>query len=272
MPDVLKAIWEQRGQAPGPRQGSDDTLRATARLIATDTATYTATVSIWGSDPIAGVPTTPAVYTGVDSVHVLVRGGRPVHVLGPATDAVLEEPVPEPAPDPTTKTITGKVITPTYSGTYRVNIGAWDRYNTSTYGGRSDVYQGTGARGPMRGLVTYGNQFTALGASVITRVRLTVASNGAGLGGSWSAVLQGSPHGSRPAGAPTSSGDTVSVTVAGFGSAGQRSYVDLSSAEREGFRTGSFRGLVLVGPDYGGAHGTAHPPSLVAVADYEVST
>lgn len=267
MPDVLAAIYERRGSGASPRPGSDDTLRTTAVLVDVDDATYTATVCIWGSPQISGVPAVPSVYTGVTSVQVLLQGGRPVQVLGPASDAELTPAERPPAAVASSVRTASRTVSPVGAGTWRTDSAAWDRHNGAT----KPVYQGTytrpGVSRPLRGLAWYGDQVTALGASTITKATLTVVSNGSPGDGAWTATIQGCASGSRPAGAPTFTGDTFTVSVPS--AAGGRVTVAIPSSVREAMRTGAVRSLGLVGSPYGGT--TSTPPSWSIAFDYEVT-
>lgn len=265
LPDILTAIYERRGKAPEPRPGSDDTLRTTAALVDVDDATYTATVSVWGSEPIEGVPAVPSVYTGVTSVQVLLQGGRPVQVLGPASDAELTPAERPPAAVVSSVRTATRTVSPVGAGTWRTDSAAWDRHNGAT----KPVYQGTSlnGHGPLRGLAWYGDQVTALGASTITGATLTVVSNGSPGAGAWTATIQGCASGSRPAGAPTFTGDTFTVSVPS--GSGGRVTVAIPSSVREAMRTGAVRSLGLVGSPYGGT--TSTPPSWSIAFDYEVT-
>ena len=229
MLDVLGAIHGQRGADVGTRPGSDGSVRATAYLLDYDSVTYLSEVSVHGSEPIGGVPTVPSTYTGVTTVYVLMDGGRPVQVLGPASDVAVGGTgggieAPPSASTSTTRTVTGLIVGPAGSGTYRVDRAAWDRWNTTSYGGASDAYQ-----------------------------------------------AGSSASGTRPAGAPTYTGSTVSVTVPGYGRAGQVVTVDLDSTMRGDLRTGAIKSLGLTGATYGGTYGAGRAPGWYLSLDYTVS-
>lgn len=172
---------------------------------------------------------------------------------------------PKPAPTPpkvVTKTVT---INPTWSGTYR-NQGGWDRWNTNRYGGRSTLYQGSAhSSGPLKGLATYGNQIANLKATAITKIEVTLRGAGLGEGSFPSVSVQGSPHGSKPGGAPSSSGATAS------GSPGQSGTdkVSLPSSVRENMRTGDVKGLALVGSGYAAVRGTSLAGAMSLRITYE---
>lgn len=271
--DILGAIHRARGSSG--RQGADGSLVTTARLVSTDG--NTATIRLWDStEHVAGVPAVSSTYTGVESVYVLLERGRPVLVAGPASSTTEEEFVPDESTS-TTSLVRGRVILPTSTGTYAVARSAWDRYNTDRYGGVTDMYQGVGPIGDMDSLATYGDQFLDLGAVEITRARLTLISNGSGpSSAAWTATIQASASGSRPAGAPSYTGGTFTASVAGYGGAGTVTRVDLSSTVREGLRDGSLKGLGLVGVVYGGgtwglSTSATRPSGWVIDCDYTVT-
>lgn len=249
--------------------GGDHRLWVNALLIEVDNDRNRALVSVDGSDPV-WLPFNPGIYEGVTVVRVLrdpYRGGAGQLVLGPGYAQEPEEvpPAPppppppdaEPPPDAPARPVTVTVaIRPTWSGTFRHIRSAWDRWNVSRYGGRSTLYQGNAfGSGKLTGLAVYGTQVRDLGASRITRITVsTPVATGAG-----SVVLQGSPHGTAPGGAPATSGETRS----GGGS------VTLSAAMCEAFRTGSTRGLATVGSDYRGTYGTAKANGMTLTVTYE---
>lgn len=185
--------------------------------------------------------------------------GTPVLVLGPSAVA----PPPPPAgggenPGGGATVQVTQTITPQWSGSWRASSGAWDRWNTGRYGGRSTLYQGSGfGSGPMVGLATYGDQLVNLGAISIDRVQVML--RGVGLAGaSGPATVQGSPHGSPPGGAPTSSGPAVS----GDG------LTDLAAATREGMRAGTVKALALVGPQYWAVAGAGNGDGMALITTY----
>ena len=128
----------------------------TARLVSIDTTTNRAWVSLYGSLAV-GLPFVPGVYSGVATVFVqLDPGGTGQVVLGPCYAASVAEVPPPPPPEPPKPpepdepppaddpdkpppVLVTASIRPTYSGTYRVVRGDWDRWNTSQHGGRSTL-------------------------------------------------------------------------------------------------------------------------------------
>lgn len=237
--------------ALGPAHG-DERPWCTAQLLAVDNTTNRAQVSIDGGEAV-WLPFVSNSYTGITTVFVLrdpQRSGAGQLVIGPCgtqpADAV--PPPPPPAPDPSTpSTVTSTaLIRPTWSGTYRSIRGTWDRWNTDRYGGRSTLYQGDAyGSGPLMGLAVYGDQVKNLRALSIAKVSLSVTL----ATGSGTVVVQGSPSGVKPSGAPSSSGSTASRSGSGS--------IPLPADVCEAFRTGATKGLALVGTDYLGVRGTS---------------
>lgn len=108
------------------------------------------------------------------------------------------------------------------------------------------------------GLATYGNQIVSLGADAITAARLTIRGNGHNTA-AWTATIQGATDGTRPAGAPTLSGDTFTATIpAGMGTV----TVELPASLCEALRDGTVKGLALMGDPHGGTSGNLPSWSL----------
>lgn len=216
-----------------------------AQLLAVDSGTNQAQVSIDGGSAVW----LPMLASNYDTATVVAVGFDPLVgplVLGPIGTQLEPPPAPAPAPAPDeASTVTDTaVIRPTWSGTWRVIRSAWDRWNVDRYGGRSTLWQGSGfGSGTLVGLATYGSQIVNLRALSIQSVRVNIVR----AYGSGTVVLQGSPHGSQPSGAPSSSGSTASGS----------DNIPLPSDVREGMRTGSVRGLALVGSTYLGVAGTS---------------
>lgn len=250
----------------GPVLGSPGTV--VGRLTAVSTSANRGTVTVNGTSYV--LPYIPSAYTTPSDVWVLMnptRGGIPELILGPC-DVPPPPPEPDPEPEPgkpdkpvipkppppppeiVTRTVT---INPTWSGTYR-SAGGWDRWNTNRYGGRSTLYQGNGfGSGNVKGLATYGNQLVNLKALDITRVEVILRGAGLALPSYPSISLQGSPHGSKPGGSPSSSGSTANGSPGKSGSA----KVSLPAAIREAMRTGDVKGLATVGNGYNAVRGTS---------------
>lgn len=258
---------EAASQTVGARPGSLTDVHGVALLTAIDAGTARATVSFRGSQPFK-LPFMGAAadYAAADTVLVLcnpLEGGRAVFVLGPIgqVDDAVSDSVPDAPASTATATAT---IVPTWSGTWRVDRAAWDRWNIDRYGGRSDLYQGDDyGSGTLIGLATYGDQIVNLAATSIASAVLTVQRNGSG--GSAAVTVQGAPHASRPAGAPSPSGTTASSAVL---SATGKGSISLDSAQREALRTGSAKSLALVGATYAGVFGTSRADGMALVITY----
>lgn len=265
---TLQAVRDLRGQPELPRPGSDSTLIATGYLIDGPGTTRRCTVSVYGSEPIKGVIAASADYTGATTVRVLMDQGRPVQVLGPAGVLPVSQIAPPPTTTPPTAVPASRVILPTASGTWRAIRSAWGRWGVA-----ADTAQGSaGGSGPLVGLAVYGDQIVALGASSITKATLTLVQNpDSGYSTPWSAVVQGSPLGSLPAGAPTSAGTTATVGMPGRGR-GTAASAELPADVREALRTGAIKGLTLVGAAYGSALGAGrHGQAWALVLDYQTT-
>ena len=274
MRDVLDVIAAQRTESAPSRHGRDASSIRVGMLLSQPDADGQCEVSVLGSPAIA-LPAAPSTYVGVTTVHVLMDSetGRPLMVLAPAGTISASDPVPPPPPPPlapTTQLVSGRVVAPTVSGTWRASRAAWDRWNAP-----SDVYQaGSSTSGTLSGIACYGDQIVNLGASKIERAQLVLISSGNALVPSWVANVAGSPHGSLPASAPSFLGTAATpVTVPGYGSDGARAIVDLSAAMREDLRTGASRALGLTSTGtYGGTRGVRDSQSWVLVLDYMVTT
>lgn len=262
---VLSAINANRGKAAPPRPGSDDTPVVVARLLAEPDSNNLAVISVGGSDPLT-VPAVPSTYTGVSTVYVRMADGRPVMVEAPAGTPAISDP--EPTGGATTEDFTA-TISPTVSSTWRADRGAWDRWNEAT-----DVYQaGSSASGTLSGVACYGSQIAALGAASLTRVRLTLVSNGRGLTTSWSAAIKGATHSSLPSTAPTLAATSSAVTVPGYGFDGSVVTVDLDATTRENLRDGTWKSLGLgTAGTYGGTRGTRDSRGWVLYIEGTVTT
>lgn len=235
-----------------------------ASLLAVDTVANRASVSIDGSLAV-WLPYVPGTYTGATTVFVLRdphSSGAGQLVLGPAgVEAVPAVPPPAAPAAPEAQDPLGAgeqatvLIRPTWSGTYRVIRAAWDRWNTDRYGGRSTLYQGDSfGSGTLKGMAVYGTAVRDLGAlRIVSIVVSTPIATGSG-----SVVLQGSPSGTKPAGAPSVSGATASGTTS----------VSLPSPVCESFRTGDLRGLVSNGASYRGTYGTSKANGMTLAVTY----
>lgn len=246
--------------AVGTRAG-DRRPWVVAVLLSIDTTANRAKVSIDGSESVS-LPFLPGNYTGISTVFVLRDfngSGSGDLVAGPCY-SMAEPPPPPPDPPaastPQTTTDTA-LIRPTWSGTYRAGgpVPGWDQWNVGRYGGRSTLYQGNAyGSGALTGLATYGSQVADLGALSIQRIVVSTPM----ATGSGSVVLQGSASGSKPAGAPTTTGATSSGSTA----------VELDPTICEAFRTGSVKGLASVGSSYRGTYGASRPSGMALSITY----
>ena len=260
-----KTVWVVCNPLEGGRavlvaglvNGGATTLSRTGVLVSVNSTTKTAVVTVGGTNYT--VPYIPSSYVAGAQVWVLCnpsRWGAPELVLG-----VWDVPVAG-GGDTVLPPVAGGgataqvevTIRPQWSGTWRSSRSAWDRWNTEQYGGRSDLYQGSAfTSGPLIGLATYGDQLANLGAISIDYVGAALIHNG-GSAMPGPPIIQGAPHGVRPSGAPTPSGDTSTGV--------------LTPAMREGLRVGSIKSLALVGSGYFGARGTSHPAGMSLAVKY----
>lgn len=148
------------------------------------------------------------------------------------------------------------LILPTWSGSWRAIRAAYDRWNTSAYGGASSLYQGDAfGSGAMTGVAVYGDQVVGLGAIAITAMTVhSVIATGSG-----TPVFQGTPQGTAYPGAPAPSGSTASGT----------GDVDLvASGIAEAMRTGAVKGLCTVGGSYLAVRGTSLADGMALAVTY----
>lgn len=213
----------------------------------------------WSYKTVSGRSTTLSIAAG-KTLTVQVQARNPAGDSGWSPSRSVSRPS-------TPKTKTEKtVIKPSWSGTYR-NQGGWDRWNTGRYGGRSTLYQGNNyGSGPVKGLAVYGNRVQNLGAVEIISIKVLVRRAPTGGSGNVSVVVQGSPHGSKPGGSPSSSGATAS---AGVDYDKSTSKITLPASMREAFRTGDIKGLALVGSAYAGVYGTSRADGMALEIEYK---
>lgn len=245
---------------------------ARGEVVSVNAGVGTLTVTILGVN--YDLPYNASTYSEGQFVHVLRDPqdfGSPYLVVGPEGNFT-----PPPPPDagggaanPGRIEARQVTIGPQWSGSY--GGGRWDNWNANRndYGGRSALYQGQGYGSPaMQGLAVYGDQIVNLHAESITRmsVHLDRVPAGSG-GGTGPAVLQGSPHGgATPGGGPAPGGPTAAVGIErGTG-------VDfvLPSSMYDGFRTGTSKGLALVGGAYLNLYGTAKAGAMALTIQYTV--
>lgn len=233
--------------------------------LGTVSATGSGTITITVAGVSYTIPAPIGTYSTGQTAWVLLDDwGTPVIALGPSTTTPTGGPGGG-APGGGGGTVSATAtITPQWSGTFRTGYG-WDSWNTTRYGGRSDIYQGNGFNsGTLIGLATYGDQLVNLGAVSIDEITMSAKKTDTN-GLSAALAVQGSAHASKPGGAPSGSGDVAATSTVGPGAWGALAF---SAAMRNAFRTGAAKGLVAVGSAYGGFGGTATPGSFVLQVRY----
>lgn len=245
-------------------------------VTAVNSAVGTLTVSTLGASYV--LPYAPGTYASGAAVHVLrseSKFGLPVFVLGPSGNFNHTNPG-QPGgggTNPGQSVHRQATILPLWSGSWKAAQSRWDSWNTDRYGGRSTLWQGNDfGSGPMTGLVVYGDQIQSLNAVSIDRMQVAVYRADSSSSGGRAAVLQPSPHGSQPPGAPSGAGATAASP--GLLS-GQGALVDLPSSVFESFRTGASKGLITVGSSYAGFSGTpdrapVHADGMAMTVQYTV--
>lgn len=226
--------------------------------------TGTGTVTITYQNVSYTIPTASGTYTvGQSAWAILDEWGIPIVAVGPSTQ--VAPGWAGTAPPGSSGTVTAQAtIGPQSSGTWRADYSRWDSWNTDRYGGPSDIYQGNDyGSGLLLGLACYGDQIVNLGAVAISSITMSARKTDDGL--TAALTVQGSPNGTRPAGAPSGSGDTTSTAAIGSGGWGTLSF---TANMCEAFRTGASKGLVAVGSQYAGFGGTATPGSFVLNITY----
>lgn len=228
-------------------------------LTALDTGTERGTVSIDNTTYV--LPYVGGTYTVGGKVWVSLDPtlfGTPRLILGPAgtPPAQVQQPQPQQPPSQAQTVQRRTTILPEWSGSWRASQGRWNQWNVGTNGGDA-LWQGDRyGSGPMTGLATYGNHFTDLGALSIDKVLVTARGANQSSADYPTVVFQCATDGSQPAGAPTTTGaDTASADP---GRAGV-DQATLTAGMCEALRTGTARGLALVGPGYAAIRGTSAP-------------
>lgn len=236
-----------------------------AAVLGKVTATSTGKVTVTVFEGSHTIDSTGSGYTVGQSAWVLLDDwGTPVLSIAPSSVGAASGGDPSAPTVPTTATAIA-TIGPQSSGTWRSSYSKWDVWATTIHGGASDIYQGNGGgSGPLTGLACFGDQVANLGALSIEQMTLTVIRNGSG-SGNVPLTVQGSPHGSRPAGAPSGAGATASTAALPRGASGS---VDLPSTVCDAFRTGASKGLIAVGGTYAGFGGVGTPGSFVLTVRY----
>lgn len=237
--------------------------RSSAEL-AEVTATGAGNVTVTVLDASYTIPAPIGTFTVGQSAWVLLDSwGAPVIAIGPATVAPTPAPATPPPPAVATTVTARAFITPQVSGTYRPGYG-WNGWFGTGGAGSSDIFQGDAyGSGALQGFAGYGNQVANLRALSIESITLRVRKNSDG--NASNLVVRTSALGSRPAGAPSSFGDSAS---SGTIPSGQWGTVAFTAAMREAFRTGAAKGLAAIGSQYGGFGGTARPGSFLLQIRY----
>lgn len=248
---------------------SDAPLIVTGTVSAVNSSVGTLTVSVLGAT--VDLPYSAGTYTKGAVVHVMrdpARFGAPIFVLGPQGNFSGSEGSDIGGGSDNTAQVERftRVILPQWSGSWRSAFSRWDSWNTDRYGGRSTLWQGNAyGSGAMTGLAAYGDQVANLGAIAIERMAVVIARADSSTFAGRVAVVQGSPNGSQPPGAPSASGDTASSPALTPGAAVQ---IELPGSMYEGFRTGALKGLCTVGGDYAGFAGTSRGDGMALTVQY----
>jgi len=194
--------------------------------------------------------------------------GVPQWVLGIAGREVSAQDPGGGAGNPGVGELRQAVVGPQDSGSYRSSFGRWDTWNTNRYGGTPALWQGNGSgSGPMVGWAGYGDQVANLWAVSIQNIWVDVVRSDSSFPTAKAPVLQGSPDGVRPGGAPGGAGDAV-------GGAGltpeQGTRIRLPDSTYEAWRTGGIKGLRTVGGDYMALYGSNRGGAMVLTIQYTV--
>ncbi len=266
-PGLARVLISSRTARPvlvlGPVDPDPPVLTGT--ITATTSSPPTATVTLRGIS--VTVPAIPSTYANGSQAWIMLDDwGTPALCLGPTTQAADPTP-PPPTPPPSGGTVqVSTTVGPTWSSSWSAKRGGWNDggrwWNGDRYGGGPTLYQGSTSAGTgsgvLTGLATYGDQLVNLGAVSIDDVK--VANRNVGLAsGSPAVTVQGSPHGSEPAGAPSHSGDTAS---------GMDTWLPLPASVREAMRTGAVKGLALVGGSYSACAGAGNGDGMVLAVTY----
>lgn len=223
------------------------------------------TVTVNGSS--YDVPAPTGAYTIGESAWIALDDwGTPILAIGPNSSTTSGGGGPgAPGAGSGSTVAATATIGPQVTGTWRSAYSRWDSWNPGRYGlGATPVYQGNAyGSGPLMGFAGYGDQIVNLGATSIESI--TMAAVKGADGNASTLVVQGSPSGSRPAGAPSASGDTAATGAIASGKTGSLAF---TPAMREAFRTGAAKGLAAVGGTYGGFGGFGVPPSFVLQISY----
>lgn len=241
-------------------------LRAwtTGQVLAVDGVGIRLQVRLDGGD--VWLPYVAGTYAANDTVAVVrdpLGSGSGQLVVG-KLGAAAAPAVPS-IPAATSQRFTA-VIRPVGSASYRVVRSAWDRWTTIASTDLADLYQADAGDPPgtMYGLAWYGSLVSGLGATSIDYIDVVLQHNGSGYGAA-AFVVQGSAASSKPAGAPSFTGSTVTSSSVAIGG---RTTVRLPSTVAESMRTGGISSLGINGTDYGGVKGATHPEGMALQVSY----
>jgi len=263
---ACRVLLDQVSPKPALVLGAVDVLDSSMLGQVVSGTSGTLVVAIDASGTTYTVPAPTGTYTPTQSAWLsLSDWGVPIVAFAPNSTVLNLIGTPTTPPTVPTTTTATATIGPQVTGTWRSSVSRWDQWNPNRYGlGATPIYQGNAyGSGPLAGFAGYGNQVVNLAAISIQSITMT-ARKGAD-GNSAALTVQGSASGSRPGGAPSSTGDTASTASIGSGGAGSLAF---TSNMREAFRTGTAKGLVAVGGDYGGFGGFGTPGSFVLTVKY----
>jgi len=269
----LDATRELRSRPRGVKPGADPSNLVIGVVVAVDAPANRVKVAIHGgagSWVIAAPPLSNYIVGRTAAVLVNpLEGGRAQCVLFPVLDPGStpgETDLPDSTgEDPSSTKTRTVVIRPKWSGTYRVDRSAFDRWNETKYGGRSTMYQGDAhGSGDLIGLCVYGNQIRDLGATTIDSMVLTV--RGAGLNEvSYPTIeIKASTNGSKPGGAPNGSGSSFNASPGKDGVV----KITVPSGLYSSFADGTYKGFSLWGSSYGAVRGTSAADGMALKITY----
>lgn len=271
---ALDDIREVATYPRGIPAAADARMLVQGLLVAVNTITNRATVSIDGSSGIVMVAQPSGSYVVGNVVNVLKnpRAGADQYLcLGPTGGTTVDVPAIPVAP-PTTTTAT-VIILPEWTGTWDTDSSRFDNWNLSRtiYGGRSTLYQGDKyGSGPLVGLATYGDQIKNLGALTIVSIEVTL--RGAGLAETvFPPVKLRAATNATPAGAPAPAGATVSASPGKTGVV----QVALDAGVLDGYRTGTYKSIALAGTgsgEYSAVRGTSDADGMALTVNYTRAT
>lgn len=226
----------------------------------TATSAGTVTVTVRGVE--STIPAPLGTYTIGQSAWVqLDEWGTPVIAMAPSTTGAPGGGGGSTPGGGGGTIVATATVGPQVSGTWQPSVGRWNNWNANRYGGSTNIWQGSySGSGTLLGFAGYGDQIANLGAVSIEEIILSARKNDTN-GLSAALTVQGTAHGAQPPGSPVAGAFTAASTpTIGPGGWGDLAF---DSALREAFRTGTAKGLVAVGAQYGGFGGTATPGSFV---------